>query len=629
MMTYDNLEAVAALASNIKTLHIAGIEGLDLSILMRFKKLEELHITNCNLQDFAAKKGAFKQLKVLNLSHNKIVNFPKFLLGLQNLERLYISDNPLCEMCIEIYMLPNFWHLEAERTKVNWAKFIYTLPSMRIGFTPVRNHRLIIDGKGKEEDFSWDITPSNSVALFVILPKRSIYFSEASLHLYDELPYGSTQAERWEIMQFYWSKHRRQDSISRHNILNLAHTQYNIDAVLACQQWLANQAKPLEVGQHVALLGDVEDDEANIMHRCETLGLVPSRKIVAETEVVVIGRNLDIEDIETIQSREFLPIVGTWALRDFINKHHTFHYANQTNEERQALRRLIYSRDHDSAKLGFTMLMEGGVSKPEYMLTDAWYLMHSRHSRDAEICALIKNLLNHFAPPHWPKVKYPRNYKTTQAEWVSILKYGEWMDMEYLADTFENENIRCIRVLLKNMPSRKAKDFLRNYVMWYKYIFLEDLPAPSWLQYGTNYIQSLYLDDCKCPKKVPRVIFKLLNIKNLGLRNCGLDHLPRKVSRFTDLVHLDISHNPMKEFPQILNDPNFLPNLQSVYISDSIFVEKALKKMYAGYKNNRIRPELKIEGMDENIWEMNGYGTIKKRKTATNKNSELNHEDTQ
>lgn len=657
MKIHNNIEAVAALPAHTRFINLEFDGVLDFSILLRFTrlrvlylsgmklinipknlsdlqnlsdvrlnnlsdiallwpklgwlpKLQYLHVTHCNLTYLTAAEGDFKKLNSLNLSNNKFKEFPAFILRLACLRTLFISDNPqLREIPAELFMLPDFVCAYAINTKVDWTKTVFRLPNMRanqsIMFIQWQSLYGIESG-GHSLQFTWTNAQNKRKNFGLTVPTYPKYLRKPSLELYKDLPANIPQDDKYQIMRFYCSKRRQQDSISRNNIINLAHIQSNINAVMACQKWLADQAKPLEVGQHVALLGDVEDDEAHILYRCEMLGLVPSRQILPETEAVVIGRGLSFEQISALQHREYLPLAAVQTLRDFINAHHNFHYKDDCDTaQRNALCELLFSRDRDAVKLGLAMLMEGGVYD-KFMLADIWFLAERYFDRDPELYDSFSNVLNHFAPPHWATVEFPRGESVSKADWLK-LKKQDWLEPEAILHHLDQQGIRYLKACLATLPTAAAKTFLHEYGMDYSYLYFEDLPSPRWLKYAQD-VEYLYLSGRKYAKKVPKAIFKLKSLRHLELKNCGLKYIPAQIQRFQNLEELSIPGNAIKTFPKFLNH---MPNLKEIYISTSPLINKHSKHALLNRRPEDWHPD--IPNVDWNIWTFHVFSGFKRK----------------
>ncbi|KAI6652787.1 hypothetical protein LOD99_4173 [Oopsacas minuta] len=79
----------------LTTLHIKDSKDLRLNVVnvYKFTILTQLSITNCNITILPAGVGKLVNLKILNLSGNKLFDLPYFIVYCENLEELDLSHN--------------------------------------------------------------------------------------------------------------------------------------------------------------------------------------------------------------------------------------------------------------------------------------------------------------------------------------------------------------------------------------------------------------------------------------------------------------------------------------------------------------------------------------------------------
>lgn len=97
----ENLQLLQKL--NIYFLSLAECTNVDFENICHITSLQELHITYCDIQNIEfieEAKEKLKNLKILNLSHNRIKEVPKSLFALPNLSSVDLSYN-------DIQLLPN------------------------------------------------------------------------------------------------------------------------------------------------------------------------------------------------------------------------------------------------------------------------------------------------------------------------------------------------------------------------------------------------------------------------------------------------------------------------------------------------------------------------------------------
>ena len=86
--------------------------------LTELLKLEELHVSNCQLADLPNSLANLQQLKTVDLSNNLFKGLPFSITKLRNLCKLYLSDGYLQNICGEIKNLVNLERLQLTNNKL-------------------------------------------------------------------------------------------------------------------------------------------------------------------------------------------------------------------------------------------------------------------------------------------------------------------------------------------------------------------------------------------------------------------------------------------------------------------------------------------------------------------------------
>jgi Leucine-rich repeat (LRR) protein len=107
---------IPATLKNLQNLKVLDLRNNPLQMfpsqLTELFKLEELHVSNCQLANLPDSFAKLQQLKTLDLSNNRFEVLPSCIMKLRNLCKLYLSDGCLQNLSGEIKNLVNLERLQ-------------------------------------------------------------------------------------------------------------------------------------------------------------------------------------------------------------------------------------------------------------------------------------------------------------------------------------------------------------------------------------------------------------------------------------------------------------------------------------------------------------------------------------
>jgi len=109
----ENIDKVVTI--NCYKCWITNIEGIHI-----FKNLDELKLSDNQIEELPEEIGELKKLKWLYLPYNNLQSLPKEIGNLENLEELDLNFNKIKELPSEIAKLKNLVTLNLENNKLQW-----------------------------------------------------------------------------------------------------------------------------------------------------------------------------------------------------------------------------------------------------------------------------------------------------------------------------------------------------------------------------------------------------------------------------------------------------------------------------------------------------------------------------
>lgn len=123
---YTSLEKAVANPSKVYKLNLSNqkLKEFPKEILL-FENLQELNLSNNSIQDLPAEINRLKNLQVLNLSNNKIKKLPATIGDLKELQTFYLSKNKLIYFPNEIRGLDKLRLIDVSRNDLTYDELLF------------------------------------------------------------------------------------------------------------------------------------------------------------------------------------------------------------------------------------------------------------------------------------------------------------------------------------------------------------------------------------------------------------------------------------------------------------------------------------------------------------------------